>query len=74
VSSGVRGCGSGLLLSAPGHQLGDIQGLGLLGSRLAVVLPLIGLLMPFGVFWMRAHFVGTETALTEAGQLDGGST
>lgn len=52
----------------------DIQGLGLLGSRLAVVLPLIGLLMPFGVFWMRAHFVNAETALTEAGQLDGGST
>lgn len=52
----------------------DIQSLGLLGSRLAVILPLIGLLMPFGVFWMRAHFAGTETALTEAGQLDGGST
>ena len=52
----------------------DIQSLGLLGSRLAVVLPLIGLLMPFGVFWMRAHFVNAETALTEAGQLDGGST
>ena len=52
----------------------DIQSLGLLDSRLAVVLPLIGLLMPFGVFWMRAHFVNAETALTEAGQLDGGST
>ena len=52
----------------------DIQGLGLLGSRLAVVLPLLGLLMPFGVFWMRAHFINVETALTEAGQLDGGST
>jgi raffinose/stachyose/melibiose transport system permease protein len=52
----------------------DIQSLGLLGSRLAVILPLIGLLMPFGVFWMRAHFVNAETTLTEAGQLDGGST
>ncbi len=52
----------------------DIQRLGLLGSRLAVVLPLIGLLMPFGVFWMRAHFRTAETALTEAGQLDGGTT
>jgi raffinose/stachyose/melibiose transport system permease protein len=52
----------------------DIRSLGLLGSRLAVVLPLVGLLMPFGVFWMRAHFVNAETALTEAGQLDGGTT
>lgn len=51
----------------------DLQGLGLLGSQLAVILPLIGLFMPFGVFWMRAHFVSTETALTEAGKLDGAS-
>jgi raffinose/stachyose/melibiose transport system permease protein len=49
----------------------DIQQIGLLGSRLAVVLPLIGLLMPFGVFWMRAHFLDTEPALTEAGRVDG---
>jgi len=52
----------------------DIKSLGLLGSRLAVVLPLAGLLMPFGVFWMRAHFASAEIALTEAGQLDGGTT
>ena len=51
----------------------DMRSLGLLGSRLAVVLPLVGLLMPFGVFWMRAHFRAAETALTEAGELDGGS-
>jgi raffinose/stachyose/melibiose transport system permease protein len=51
----------------------DLQGLGLLGSQLAIILPLIGLFMPFGVFWMRAHFVSTETALTEAGKLDGAS-
>lgn len=52
----------------------DMRSLGLLGSRLAVVLPLIGLLMPFGVFWMRAHFLNAEIALSEAGQLDGGTT
>jgi raffinose/stachyose/melibiose transport system permease protein len=52
----------------------DIQSYGLLGSRLGLVLPLIGLYMPFGVFWMRAHFVNAETALTEAGQLDGATT
>jgi raffinose/stachyose/melibiose transport system permease protein len=52
----------------------DIQHIGLLGSRLAVVLPLIGLLMPFGVFWMRAQFVGVEPGLGEAARLDGAST
>lgn len=51
----------------------DIRNLGLLGSQLGLILPLIGLFMPFGVFWMRVHFINTETALTEAGQLDGAS-
>jgi len=37
------------------------------------VLPLVGLLMPFGVFWMRAHFRNAEGALTEAAMLDGAS-
>lgn len=49
----------------------DIQSMGLLGSRFAIILPLIGLLMPFGVFWMRAHFLNAETALTEAAEIDG---
>ena len=49
----------------------DLQSMGLLGSRFAIVLPLIGLLMPFGVFWMRAHFLGIEPALTEAAKVDG---
>ncbi|WP_432824481.1 carbohydrate ABC transporter permease [Dactylosporangium sp. CA-092794] len=52
----------------------DIQRLGLSGSRLAVVLPLIGLLMPFGIFWMRAHFLLAEAALTEAARVDGAGT
>jgi raffinose/stachyose/melibiose transport system permease protein len=52
----------------------DIESMGLLGSRLAIVLPLIGLLMPFGVFWMRAHFLGAEAALTEAAKIDGANT
>jgi ABC-type glycerol-3-phosphate transport system permease component len=30
--------------------------IGILDTRVANVLPLIGLFMPFGVFWMRAHF------------------
>jgi raffinose/stachyose/melibiose transport system permease protein len=49
----------------------NIRGMGLLGTRWAVILPLIGLLMPFGVFWMRATFLKVETALTEAAKLDG---
>jgi raffinose/stachyose/melibiose transport system permease protein len=49
----------------------DIQTLGLLGSRLAVVIPEVALLLPFGVFWMRAHFSNTEQALTEAATIDG---
>ncbi|HEX4400822.1 MAG TPA: carbohydrate ABC transporter permease [Galbitalea sp.] len=51
----------------------DLKSLGLLGSQLAVILPEIALLMPFGVFWMRAHFTNTETALTEAATIDGAS-
>ncbi|MEU8222121.1 ABC transporter permease subunit [Kribbella sp. NPDC048915] len=35
------------------------------------MLPLVGLLMPFGVFWMRAHFLAVEPALTEAAKVDG---
>jgi raffinose/stachyose/melibiose transport system permease protein len=52
----------------------DIRSMHLLGSRWAIILPLIALLMPFGVFWMRAHFLSAETALTEAAQIDGAST
>ena len=51
----------------------DIQAIGLLGSRLAVVIPEIALLLPFGVFWMRAHFSVGEAAITEAATIDGAS-
>lgn len=49
----------------------QMRDLGLLGSRLAIVLPLIGLFMPFAVLWMRAHFVTVPKELTEAAQIDG---
>ena len=52
----------------------NLRDLGLLGTRWAVILPLIGLLMPFGVFWMRASFLNAEPALTEAAKLDGASS
>lgn len=48
--------------------------LGVYNTRFAIVLPLIALYMPFGVYWMRAHFVGMANDLTEAARLDGANT
>jgi raffinose/stachyose/melibiose transport system permease protein len=48
--------------------------MGILNSRFAIVLPLIGLFMPFAVFWMRAHFVNMPREVTEAARVDGAST
>jgi raffinose/stachyose/melibiose transport system permease protein len=47
------------------------RAMGLLGSQWALILPLIGLNMPFAVFWMRAHFVNVPRELSEAAGLDG---
>lgn len=51
-----------------------IRNLGLLNSRLAIILPLIGLYMPFSVYWMRAHFVNMPSELSEAARVDGAGT
>ncbi|TME11200.1 MAG: carbohydrate ABC transporter permease [Chloroflexi bacterium] len=48
--------------------------IGILNTRLAIVLPLIGLFMPFAVFWMRAHFVNMPDEISEAARVDGAST
>jgi raffinose/stachyose/melibiose transport system permease protein len=48
--------------------------MGILNTRLAIVLPLIGLFMPFAVFWMRAHFVNMPAEVSEAARVDGAST
>jgi raffinose/stachyose/melibiose transport system permease protein len=45
--------------------------MGIYNTRLAIVLPLIGLYMPFAVFWMRAHFVNMPTEISEAARVDG---
>jgi raffinose/stachyose/melibiose transport system permease protein len=45
--------------------------MGILNSRLAIILPLIGWYMPFAVFWMRAHFVSDPTEISEAARVDG---
>ena len=47
---------------------------GVVDTRWAVVLPLIGLYMPFGVYWMRQQFLGIPAELTEAAEMDGAST
>ena len=52
----------------------EIRGMGLLNTRWAIILPLIGLFMPFGVFWMRAHFVNMPGELSEAARVDGATT
>jgi raffinose/stachyose/melibiose transport system permease protein len=52
----------------------QMQGLGLLNTRLALILPLIALYMPFGVFWMRAHFLTVPAELSEAATVDGASS
>jgi raffinose/stachyose/melibiose transport system permease protein len=44
---------------------------GLLGTRWALILPLIGLNMAFGVYWMRSHFRGIPADLHEAASIDG---
>ena len=48
--------------------------IGILNTRFAIVLPLIGLFMPFAVFWMRAHFVNMPNEISEAARVDGAST
>lgn len=52
----------------------QMRELGLLNTRWAIILPLIGLFMPFAVTWMRAHFVNMPQDLSEAARVDGAST
>jgi raffinose/stachyose/melibiose transport system permease protein len=47
---------------------------GLTDSLWALILPQIGLSVPFGTFWMRAFFRSTPASLVEASRLDGGTS
>jgi raffinose/stachyose/melibiose transport system permease protein len=49
------------------------QAMGTLNTPWAVILPLLGLFMPFSVFWMRAHFINVPRELSEAARVDGAS-
>jgi raffinose/stachyose/melibiose transport system permease protein len=51
----------------------EIDALGILNTRWAIIFPLIALFMPFSVFWMRAHFIRIPKDLTEAAVVDGAS-
>jgi raffinose/stachyose/melibiose transport system permease protein len=52
----------------------ELQNMGLLNSRWALIFPMLGLFMPFGVFWMRTAFQSLPAELTEAAELDGASS
>ena len=49
----------------------QMKALGVLNTRYAVILALIGIFMPFGVFWMRSHFVSIPSEISEAAEIDG---
>lgn len=49
----------------------QMQQLGLLNTHLGLILPLIGLNMPFAVFWMRTHFQSVPAELSESSSIDG---
>lgn len=51
----------------------EMQWFGLLNTKAAIILPLIGLFMPFSIFWMRAHFVNVPAEMSEAAEIDGAS-
>jgi raffinose/stachyose/melibiose transport system permease protein len=52
----------------------QIRDLGILNTRWAIILPLIGLFMPFAVTWMRANFATIPKELSEAARVDGAGT
>jgi raffinose/stachyose/melibiose transport system permease protein len=50
------------------------RAMGIYNTRLAIVVPLIALYMPFAVFWMRAHFVNMPAEISDAARVDGATT
>jgi ABC-type glycerol-3-phosphate transport system permease component len=50
-----------------------LRDVNLLGTYWAMILPSIGLGLPFGVFYMRAFFRGLPGELADAGRVDGAS-
>jgi ABC-type glycerol-3-phosphate transport system permease component len=49
----------------------NLRQVGLANSYLGIVLAEAALFMPFGVYWMQAHFSGIPEELVEAARIDG---
>lgn len=49
----------------------DFRTVGLLGTYWPIILTQIGLFMPFGTFWMTAHFKSMPVSILEAARVDG---
>lgn len=49
----------------------QLQDMGLLNNRVGLCLALVGLNMPFAIYWMRAHFLTVPEELSEAAGMDG---
>lgn len=52
----------------------DLQSFDLTNTYWALILPQIGLSIPFGTFWMRAFFRSTPRSLIEAARVDGANS
>jgi ABC-type glycerol-3-phosphate transport system permease component len=48
-----------------------LRDIGFLGTYWAMIVPMIALGMPFGIFFMRAFFLGLPNDLADAGKIDG---
>jgi raffinose/stachyose/melibiose transport system permease protein len=67
---------AGLVVPAPSVIValyGNLQAMGLIDSRLGVILPQAALLMPFAVFMMRTVMQEVPNELLEASTMDGAS-
>ena len=49
----------------------QLQTMGILNTRIGLILVLIGTFMPFAAYWMRAHFIMVPKELSEAASIDG---
>lgn len=52
----------------------SLRTIGLVDTYLGLILPLIGLSMAFGTFWMRSYFATAPEALIDAGRMDGATS
>lgn len=52
----------------------DLRSFGLTSTYWGLILAEIGMLMPFGLFWMRTHFDGAPRSLIDAARVDGASS